>query len=149
MGLLDSIKKFLAVDEEEETREIDDEEYEEEEEETYIEHSPIDVGYDTLPENSIFIYRAHRFEDVRDIKPIMKRDIPVVVDLSAIDDKDERRRFLDFAWGMSKAGGGKMKVLDRIELMFAVISPSEKWYIAEEESNAFPEDEELEEGEEL
>ena len=77
----------------------------------------------------------------------MKKDVPVVVDLSAIDDKNDRRRFLDFAWGMSRAGGGRIRVLDSKDLLFALILPSENWTLIDEESPSFSEPEDVEDEE--
>ncbi len=144
MGFWDGIKRYLGLDSDEYEEEYEDyEETGEFEEESYVEReiSSIDApsSYDNIDESTVFIYHAQMFEDVRFIKPVMKKNVTVIVDLTDIDDKDERRRFLDFAWGMAKAGGGRMKVLDTRELLFAVILPSGSWALVEEYSSSYTE----------
>ena len=145
MGFLDSIKRYLGLDVDEYDEEYEDqeeiEEFEEEEEYSARDVATIETpsSYESIDESTIFIYHAQMFEDVRFIKPVMKKNVTVIVDLTDIDDKDERRRFLDFAWGMAKAGGGRMKVLDTRELLFAVILPSGSWALVEEYSSSYTE----------
>ncbi|GEM_PF-1950805 len=145
MGFWDGIKRYLGLDSDEYDEEY--EEYEEseefDEEDKYgargVSSIETPSSYENIDENTIFIYHAQMFEDVRFIKPVMKKNVTVIVDLTDIDDKDERRRFLDFAWGMAKAGGGRMKVLDTRELLFAVILPSGSWALVEEYSSSYTE----------
>ncbi len=144
MGILDNIKRYLGlgIEEYEEYDDYEDaEEFEEvedyREKETALIETP--SSYENIDESTVFIYHAQMFDDVRFIKPVMKKNVTVIVDLTDIDDKDERRRFLDFAWGMAKAGGGRMKVLDTRELLFAVILPSGSWALVEEYSSSYTE----------
>lgn len=152
MGLMDLLRNFLGLDEEEEM-DFDEEEVEdyEEPQEYREEERPVSRQYirtyDNITDKTVFVYRAQVFDDVRYIKPVMKKDVPVIVDLSAIDDKNDRRRFLDFAWGMSRAGGGRIRVLDGKDLFFALILPSENWTLIDEESPSLSEPEDVEEEE--
>ncbi len=150
MGFFDFIKSWLQTDyyDKEEEQEVEEEEYEEEYEghETGSYTETYTTDYSSLSDKTVFIYRAQVFEDVRYIKPVMKRDVPVVVDLSEVMEKDDRRRFLDFAWGMAKAGGGRIKVLDTKDLMYAIVLPSEHWGLVDEVSPSFSEPEDVEEG---
>ena len=151
MGLLDFIKSWLIPEEdydEEEEKGIT-EEYDEEEEYASEENS-VEISsshYENLDHDTVFIYHALRFEDVRFLKPVMKENVTIVADLAEIPDRDERRRFLDFAWGMARAGGGRMKVLDTKNMTIAVILPSNSWKFVEENSPTYS-DLEDEEGEE-
>ncbi|NOZ92026.1 DUF552 domain-containing protein [bacterium 3DAC] len=150
MGVFDFIKNWLQAGyyEDDEVADMEDEEFEEEyrKEESVNYTEGYATDYSSLAEKTVFIYRAQVFEDVRYVKPVMKQDIPVIVDLSEVMEKDDRRRFLDFAWGMAKAGGGRIKVLDTKDLMYAIILPSEHWGLVDEVSPSFSEPEDVDEG---
>ncbi len=116
MGIVDSLKGFIGIDDDQyddidETYEDYDEEYEEGYQDAYVQPRRVSVTpINAAPgRGTISIIKIKKFDEAENLAAILKAGRPAIFDVSEMDDSKEAVRVVDFMSGAVFGLNGSIK----------------------------------------